>query len=213
MMFTSLRAAARQTKRSFIRPRTIHATSVQLVDEKIGFFKGLTDKLSNKVEEKKTQTDEEQFQKTINFMIESKSLTMDDFYNHLNSGLEELEQSWKGSVAKRVQGDEIEQARQQVNIFAAMTKAERLKPHIIKRKEKIRIAHEAGVTVEVVNSSIKQFNESSMFHSWVQRRHRLGLPMPKNATQSQKMFQQDKQGISSKKVNRMMKMNKRQHPR
>ena len=97
--------------------------------------------------------------------------------------------------------------------FAVMTKNERMKPHTIKRKEKIRIAHEAGVSVEVVNQSIRQFNESSMFHSWVQRRHKLGLSMPKNAAQSQKMFTQDKAGISSKKVNKMMGMGSKMHAR
>lgn len=206
-MINTIRLASRHSLR-----RTLHTTSTTF-DDKPGFFKGLTNKLQNKVETTKTKTDEDQFQKTIDFMISSKTLTMDDFYNHLSSGLEELESSWKGKVAQRVQAEEIDQARQQTNIFAVMTKNERMKPHTIKRKEKIRIAHEAGVSVEVVNQSIRQFNESSMFHSWVQRRHKLGLSMPKNAAQSQKMFTQDKAGISSKKVNKMMGMGSKMHAR
>ena len=168
--------------------------------------------MQDKVEEKKESTDEEQFAKTINFMIESKTLTMDDFYRHLSSGLEELEGTWKGKLAEKVQGDEIKQARQQTGIFAAMTQNERLRPSSMKRKEKLRISKTAGVTINQVNSSIQQYNESSMFHSWVRRRHKMGLSMPKNAKQSQKMFQQEKDGISGKKVNAMMNMGTH-HPR
>lgn len=210
-------------RRSLLRPRAsapavshpFHSTPLSFAEEenKKGFFKGLTDRLQNKVEEKKDATAEEQFQKTLQFMIESKTLTMDDFYQHLKRGFDELESSWKGKIGEKIQPEEIAEARKQTGIFAAMTENERKKPQTIKRVAKVRIAQEAGVTVEGVNKSIRQFQEAAMFHAWVQRRHKARQSLPKTAAQSQKMFQLDKTGISSKKVNAMMKMNRRPHAR
>ena len=80
----------------------------------------------------------------------------------------------------------------------------------IKRPQKIRIAKEAGVSIEKVNDSIRQYEESAMFHAWIQRRHKLGLVLPANAAQSQKMFQLDKTGIKSRKVNKMMNKYKKE---
>ena len=207
-------ARSTAARNSFIRPRNFHSSSTLRADEKEGFFQGLSNKLTNKVEERKENQADEQFAKTLKFMVERKTLTMDDFYLHLKSGFEELENSWRGKISERLQKEELALAREQTNIFAVMTKPERMRPDLkIKRPQKIRIAKEAGVSIEKVNDSIRQYEESAMFHAWIQRRHKLGLVLPANAAQSQKMFQLDKTGIKSRKVNKMMKMNRRPHAR
>ena len=205
---------ARQSQSS--RRSLFHSTTtLYQEEEKKGFFSGITNRLNKKVQEKTDNKANEQFSKTLSFMVESKQLTMDDFYEHLKRGFEEMESGGVRSyISKKMQADELKMAKEQANIFGAMTKLERMRPHLIKRPEKYRIAKEVGTTLEKVNHSITQYEEAEMFHAWVHRRHRKGLVLPKTAEESQKMFQSDKEGISSYKVNKtMMKNNRRPHAR
>jgi signal recognition particle subunit SRP54 len=127
---------------------------------------GMGDVLSL-IEEAHKTVDVEQARKLARKVKTGKGFDLDDFKDQITQmrkmgGLAALVDKLPAEIARAAQGATLDERRvaRIEGIINSMTRAERVKPEILKASRKRRIAAGAGVTVQEVNQLLNQFEQT-----------------------------------------------------
>jgi hypothetical protein len=172
----------------------VHANGTKnfSTDSSGGFFSGMKDRLTNKMDNKKKEKEEESYEVFVRQMLKTKKLTMPKYLLVLQGMLDEAGlNGWKKNIPGVDSQEGVVMIKKQIKIIESFDKKILADPSKITRVEKRRVASVTGEPVEAVNGIIRQYYELKMFHKWLSVRTAEGKPLPSSQTEAQKLFMQE----------------------
>jgi hypothetical protein len=88
-----------------------------------------------------------------------------------------------------------EDAWQDLKIAQALTADELADPSLIHRREKLRLAAEAGTEVNKVTAFLESYEQVRGMHRWIKGRRTRGLPVPATLEELQASMMADRTGL------------------
>lgn len=104
---------------------------------------------------------------------------------------------WTKVMRSAEQQKEMEQMMADVTIGEKLSPQEVRKPNLIGRREKLRIASEAGVELPKVNQFFKSYEQMQAMHRWLHRRMRESKPVPESMEEFLRMSATDPAGLNT----------------
>lgn len=103
---------------------------------------------------------------------------------------------WRAKLRTKAQQVEIDEAWLDLKISQRLTPEELGDPGLIHRREKLRIAQEAGTEVSKVTQFLNNFEQVKGMHKWIASRKSRALPIPTTLEDFQAAMVSDRQGIN-----------------
>eukprot|EP00947_MAST-08B_sp_MAST-8B-sp1_P004815 g4815.t1 len=88
--------------------------------------------------------------------------------------------------------------QKQISVLDAMTEEELADYNRLRRREKLRVAESAGITVQDLNGLLGQYENAKVMHQWLIARRERGDSLPESMDEAQSLMQFDRRGISPK---------------
>ena len=105
---------------------------------------------------------------------------------------------WKGYIPGVKDDETIVSMQKQISVLDAMTEEELADYNRLRRREKLRVAESAGITVQDLNGLLGQYENAKVMHQWLIARRERGDSLPESMDEAQSLMQFDRRGISPK---------------
>ena len=163
-----------------------------------GFFSGIRDKISGKMESRQEKLEKDNFDLYLKELLKiKKPFSMTKQKKLLNGMLTESGldgESWKSYIPGVEKQEGVKMIRQQIAVIEALSDLEVSDPTKIDDDAKLRIAADSGQSLTSVNEFIQRYYQTKMMHKWLKRRNEEGKELPKTQTELQNLFQHPTEG-------------------
>ena len=131
---------------------------------KKGFVDTIRDTMEDTKRAKEAEQGEQSFAKMCMAILAKRHFTLGDFKETLQDSMDESGiDGWRGYMPGAQ--DQAKEMREQLKIMGALNEKELADVGALRRREKIRVAEEAGITVQEVNAFLRQYESANMMHS------------------------------------------------
>ncbi|KAA0157316.1 hypothetical protein FNF27_05043 [Cafeteria roenbergensis] len=163
----------------------------------MSFWDGLTSKVEGYRAGQQAKKSDEIFKAQMDYMQRISVFTLGNFVEMMSeikaqSGVE----GWSKMFRTKEQQDQLEQVMIDVKVGEQLLPQELRNPTLVGRRQRLRMASDAGVDVAKVNAFFRNFEQTVSIHRWVQRRSSEGLPIPKTMDEFLRMSSTDSKGLS-----------------
>jgi hypothetical protein len=131
---------------------------------KKGFVDTIRDTMEDTKRAKEAEQGEQSFAKMCLAILAKRHFTLGDFKETLQDSMDESGiDGWRGYMPGAQ--DQAKEMREQLTIMGALNEKELADVGALRRREKIRVAEEVGITVQEVNAFLRQYESANMMHS------------------------------------------------
>ena len=163
-----------------------------------GFFSGIRDKISGKMENRQDKLEKDNFDVYMKELLKMKKpFSMSKQKKLLNGMLTESGldgESWKSYIPGVEKQEGVKMIRQQIAVIEAFSEIEMSDPTKIDDDAKLRIAADSGQSLAAVNEFIQRYYQTKMMHKWLKKRNEEGKETPTSQVELQKLFQNPTEG-------------------